>query len=83
MSRLKLITELKNMEPLNLTNQQYKFCCELIWGGVPFAFTKGNIQITKEDNMETAIFREKALEILKMYPQLDKSFYEKHCSKSL
>jgi hypothetical protein len=66
------------MIELKLTNSEYLFCCELIWGGIPFEFTKGGRPISKQDNMESPIFRDKAPEILKKYPQLNKSFFEQH-----
>ena len=49
------------------TNQQYKFICELIWGGVP---------IDKQWAEETRLFKEQAPVILENYPMLDKSFFE-------
>ena len=52
-----------------LTSQQYKFVCELIWGGPPVdrAWAEG-----------TKLFQTNAPLILKEYPMLDKSFFEKH-----
>ncbi len=51
-----------------LTNQQYKFICELIWGSVP---------IDRKWAEETGLFIEKAPQILKEYPMLDKSFFKR------
>ena len=52
-----------------LTNQQYKFICEIIWGGAPIdrAWAEG-----------TNLFKQRAPEILEKYPMLDKSFFETH-----
>lgn len=50
-----------------LTNQQYKFICELLWGHVP---------IDKTWATGTKLFQIEAPKILERYPQLDKSFYE-------
>jgi hypothetical protein len=52
-----------------LTTAQYKFCCELIWGGVP---------IDRAHAEESALFKDRAPKILEEYPMLDKSFFEKH-----
>ena len=52
-----------------LTNQQFKFVCELIWGGVP---------VDRKLAEESPLFKQKAPEILEMYPMLDKSFFEKN-----
>lgn len=51
---------------LKFTNQQYKFVCELIWGGVP---------IDRVWAEETSLFKDKAPQILEKYPMLDKSFF--------
>jgi len=50
-----------------LTNQQYRFICELIWGGAP---------IDRSWAEGTNIFKQRASEILDKYPMLDKSFFE-------
>jgi hypothetical protein len=50
-----------------LTEKQYRFICELIWGSSP---------IDKEWAMLTPIFKEKAPKILERYPKLDVSFHE-------
>ena len=52
------------MEP-KISNQQYRFVCEMLWGGVP---------VEREWAEETAIFKANATRILKEYPLLDKSF---------
>ena len=52
---------------MDLTNQQYRFCCELIWGCVP---------TDKNWALGTPIFQAKAGQLLKQYPQLDKSLLE-------
>lgn len=50
-----------------MTSQQYKFVCELLWGGVPVDRTWAE---------GTKIFKQEAPIILKKYPMLDKSFFE-------
>lgn len=57
------------METKKLTNQQYRFVCELLWGGAP------TDRIWAE---ETKMFKDNAPKILAEYPMLDKSFFEKH-----
>ena len=49
---------------MRLTNQQFKFVCEILWGGVP---------VDKEWAEQTSIFISNAPIILKRYPLLDKS----------
>lgn len=49
-----------------LSNQQYRFVCELLWGGVP---------VDRAWAEETPIFKKNAPDILKKYPMLDKSFF--------
>ena len=49
-----------------LTNQQYKFVCELLWGGVP---------IDKNWAENSKLFQTEAPIILAKYPMLDKSFF--------
>lgn len=56
-------------EKSNLTNQQYKFVCELLWGGVP---------VERVWAEETTMFKSNVSKILEGYPMLDKSFFEKH-----
>ena len=51
------------MEP-KLSNQQYRFVCEMLWGGVP---------VDKTWAEETAIFKANAARIIQEYPLLDKS----------
>lgn len=51
-----------------LTNKEFKFVCELIWGGVP---------VDRKWAEETAIFKEKAPKLLEKYPLLDYSFFKK------
>ena len=55
-----------------LSNQQYKFVCELLWGGVP---------VDRVWAEESKLFQTNAPLILKEYPMLDKSFFEKHSKK--
>jgi hypothetical protein len=52
---------------VKLTNQQYKFICELIWGCVP---------IDRNWVEGTNLFKSEAPKILNKYPMLDKSFFE-------
>lgn len=52
---------------MKLTNQQYKFICELLWGCVP---------IDKDWATKTNFFEIEAPKILIDYPMLDKSFLE-------
>lgn len=49
------------------TNQEYKFICELLWGGVP---------TDRNWAEETGMFKEEAPKILAKYPMLDKSFFD-------
>lgn len=49
-----------------LSNQQYKFVCELIWGHVPID------RIWAE---ESSLFKEKVTKLLLQFPYLDKSFF--------
>ena len=50
-----------------LTNQQFKFVSELIWGNVPVD------RIWAE---ETVLFKDQAPKLLEQYPMLDKSFFK-------
>lgn len=52
-----------------LTQAQYRFACELIWGGVPVDRTQAE---------ESALFKERAPGILERYPMLDRSFFEEY-----
>jgi hypothetical protein len=52
-----------------LTNQQYRFICEILWGGAP---------VDRLWAEQTNIFVINAPKILKEYPLLDKSFNEKY-----
>lgn len=54
-------------EKTKLTNKEYVFVCELIWGGAP---------VDRVWAEETPIFKEKAPKILKQFPKLDKSFFD-------
>ncbi|HWY33354.1 MAG TPA: hypothetical protein VNX68_01830 [Nitrosopumilaceae archaeon] len=56
-------------EPAKYTNQQYKFICELIWGGTP---------VDKSWAQGTKLFIAEAPKILEKYPMLDKSFFEQN-----
>lgn len=55
---------------MDLNKAQYKFVCELLWGGLPTA--------PKEQIMESGYFKTGAPILLEKYPQLDKSFFEIH-----
>lgn len=57
------------MKNEGLSKQQFKFICELLWGGVP---------VDRVQAEESSMFKMNAQRILEEYPQLDKSFYEKH-----
>lgn len=50
------------------TNQEFKFICELIWGGVP---------VDKNWVYQSELFKNNADKILDNYPMLDKSFFNK------
>lgn len=52
---------------MKFTSQQYKFICELLWGGVP---------VERDWAEETPIFRQEGPKILEKYPKLDNSFFE-------
>lgn len=49
--------------------KEYKFICELIWGGAP---------VERKWAEETSIFKDNAPKILAQYPKLDISFFEQH-----
>lgn len=51
-----------------LSNSQYKFVCELIWGSVP---------TDKTWALNSNLFKDQAPKILEKYPMLDKSFFTK------
>jgi len=55
------------MKKEKLTNQQYKFICELLWGGSP---------VDRSWAEGTKLFELEAPKILEKYPMLDKSFFE-------
>jgi hypothetical protein len=50
-----------------LSNQEYKFVCQILWGSVP---------IDREWAEGTKLFEIEAPKILAKYPMLDKSFFE-------
>jgi len=52
-----------------MKNNEYRFVCELIWGGVP---------VDRQWAEQTPIFINNAPKILEKYPMLDKSFFENH-----
>lgn len=54
---------------MKLTNQQYKFICELLWGGPP---------VDRDWAEGTKLFESEAPKILTKYPMLDKSFFEQY-----
>lgn len=64
--KLSQLLEKEAKRPYN--KQQYKFICELIWGGVP---------VDTDWAEESSIFKQEAPKILEKYPMLDKSFFEK------
>lgn len=51
------------------TTAQYKFVCELIWGGPP---------VDRQWAEGTKFFQEKVTGLLEQYPMLNKSFFEQH-----
>lgn len=55
-----------------LSKQQYKFICEILWGGTP---------VDRDWAEQTFLFQTNAQKILDEYPALDKSFFEKHKNK--
>ena len=61
--------ELNNKDKSKLSTQQFKFICELLWGGVP---------VDRNLAEESALFKTEAPKILEKYPMLDKSFFEIH-----
>ena len=52
-----------------LTDKQYRFICQILWGGSP---------IDKDWAIQTKKFEDEAPKILHDYPMLDKSFFEKN-----
>ncbi len=52
-----------------MSNQEYKFVCEILWGGV---------LIDREWAVETPIFIKESPKILLQYPLLDRSFFMEH-----
>ncbi len=58
---------------MKLTNQQYKFICELLWGGPP---------VDRDWAEGTKLFEAEAPKILEKYPMLDKSFFEQNAKKN-
>ncbi len=59
------------MSDKKLTNQEYKFACEMLWGGVPVDRTWAE---------ETNLFKTQAPLILAKYPMLDKTDWKvKRC----
>jgi hypothetical protein len=61
--------DLNKKDKSKYSNQQFKFICELLWGGVP---------TNRYQAEESALFKSEAPKILAEYPMLDKSFFEKH-----
>lgn len=60
-------------ETIKLTNQQYKFICEILWGGVP---------VDRDWAEGTKFFEAEAPKIIEKYPMLDKSFFEQNAKKN-
>ena len=56
-------------KPAKLSGGQYKFICELLWGGAPV--DRGWAESSK-------LFQENASKILEKYPMLDKSFFDEY-----
>ena len=56
-------------DSVKYTKQQYKFICELLWGGVP---------VDREWAEGTKLFMIEAPKILEKYSMLDKSFDEQN-----
>lgn len=55
-----------------MNDKEFKFVCELIWGGVPIdEYGKPDKQWADDKQ----IFKEKAPLLLERYPQLDESFF--------
>jgi hypothetical protein len=63
--KLSQLLEIDRKRPYD--TQQYKFICELIWGGVP---------VDRDWVEESSIFKQEAPKILEKYPMLNKSFFE-------
>ncbi len=57
---------MENNTKSKYSNQQYKFICEILWGGSPID------RIWAEG---TNLFKAQADKILEKYPMLDKSFF--------
>ena len=53
----------------SLNAKQYRFVCELLWGGAP---------IDRNWAEGTKLFTSQATKILEQYPMLDKSFFESY-----
>lgn len=51
-------------EKLDISNKEYKFVAEMLWGGVP---------VDKKWAIDTKIFKDNYKEILNKYPKLDGS----------
>ena len=64
--KLSQLLEIDRKRPYD--TQQYKFICELIWGGVP---------VDRDWAYESTLFKQEAPKILEKYPMLNKSFFEK------
>ena len=58
----------KSKDKSKYSNQQYKFICEMLWGGVP---------VDRNWAEGTNLFKSEANKILEKYPMLDKSFFKK------
>jgi hypothetical protein len=56
----------KNKAP-KVNRNEYVFCSELIWGGVP---------VDTEWAIGTPLYKTESVKILEKYPHLDKSFFE-------
>lgn len=59
-----------NQKPL-YSNAQFKFVCELLWGGVP---------VNRAEAEESTYFKSNVQLILDRYPSLDKSFFAEHAN---
>ena len=56
-----------------ITDKQYRFICQILWGGYP---------VDKDQAIQTKKFEDEAPKILDKYPMLDKSFFELNENKN-
>ena len=60
-------------EPKKYSSQEYRFICEILWGGPP---------VDRAWAERTRLFKEQAPKILEKYPMLNKSFFEQNKATS-